>query len=521
MFEKLMIDSLVTWAVQYKVDAFRFDLMGHHMVSNMLNIRAALDELTLEEDGVDGSAIFLYGEGWNFGEVANNARGVNATQLNLAGTGIGTFSDRLRDAVRGGGCCPDGVGLFAQGFGNGLYTDPNSYEGRSAADQRNELLLYTDQIRVEMAGNLATYEFVDRNGNLVNGAGVPYGGSPSGYTLDPQEDITYVSKHDNQTLYDINVYGLPADTPMSERVRAQALGLSTVMYGQGVPFFHAGVDLLRSKSLDRDSYNSGDWFNRLDFTYQSNNFGVGLPVAEKNQSNWVYMEPLLANTALQAEYDAITKMNEMFREMLAIRHSSKLFRLETAAEVQARQVYYNTGPSQLPGFIVMTLSDKVGTDLDPLHEQLVVLINANDEAQTFSAAELAGLELYMHPVLVNSVDDVVKTATYDPATGTFKVPGRTSVVFVEYASPAELIDVLRDKVDAAVAAGDLPVNKANRLYAKLNEAQVALAADDTNEAVNQLNNFIKFVNQSINKDGLPAEVGEELISLAELILQLL
>jgi len=41
--------------------------------------------------------------GWNFGEVADNARGENATQLNLAGTGIGTFSDRLRDAVRGGG----------------------------------------------------------------------------------------------------------------------------------------------------------------------------------------------------------------------------------------------------------------------------------------------------------------------------------------------------------------------------------------------------------------------------------
>ncbi len=47
--------------------------------------------------------IYLYGEGWNFGEVADNARGVNATQFNMAGTGIGTFNDRLRDAVRGGG----------------------------------------------------------------------------------------------------------------------------------------------------------------------------------------------------------------------------------------------------------------------------------------------------------------------------------------------------------------------------------------------------------------------------------
>jgi pullulanase len=101
MMQKLMVDSVVLWAKEYKIDAFRFDLMGHHMVEDMKAVRAALDELTLEQDGVDGKGIYLYGEGWNFGEVANNARGINATQLNLAGSGIGTFSDRLRDAVRG------------------------------------------------------------------------------------------------------------------------------------------------------------------------------------------------------------------------------------------------------------------------------------------------------------------------------------------------------------------------------------------------------------------------------------
>jgi pullulanase len=122
--EKLMIDSLVTWAKEYKVDAFRFDLMGHHMVSNMLNVRAALDELTLEKDGVDGKSIYIYGEGWNFGEVANNARGVNATQFNMAGTGIGTFNDRLRDAVRGIGPFDSGMTLLQrQGFANGSFYD--------------------------------------------------------------------------------------------------------------------------------------------------------------------------------------------------------------------------------------------------------------------------------------------------------------------------------------------------------------------------------------------------------------
>lgn len=63
--------------------------MGHIMKDTMLRARDALRSLTVEKDGVDGANIYLYGEGWNFGEVAGNNRGVNAAQLNLAGTGIG------------------------------------------------------------------------------------------------------------------------------------------------------------------------------------------------------------------------------------------------------------------------------------------------------------------------------------------------------------------------------------------------------------------------------------------------
>src|SRR5690606_6609772 len=72
MAEKLMVDSVVLWARDYKVDGFRFDLMGHHSRDNMEAVRAALDELTVKKDGIDGSAVTLYGEGWDFGEVAGN-----------------------------------------------------------------------------------------------------------------------------------------------------------------------------------------------------------------------------------------------------------------------------------------------------------------------------------------------------------------------------------------------------------------------------------------------------------------
>jgi pullulanase/glycogen debranching enzyme len=120
----------------------------------------------------------------------------------------------------------------------------------------------------------------------VTGKDVDYNGSPTGYTADPQENVLYVDKHDNETLYDSNAFKLPQGTPMADRVRMQQLALSTVALGQGVAFWHAGSDMLRSKSLDRNSYNSGDHFNELDFSYQSNGFGGGLPPAPDNESKW-------------------------------------------------------------------------------------------------------------------------------------------------------------------------------------------------------------------------------------------
>lgn len=427
MMRKLMVDSVVTWAVAYKVDAFRFDLMGHHMKEDMLAVRAALDALTLEEHGVDGKNIFIYGEGWNFGEVADNARGINATQFNMAGTGIGIFSDRLRDAARGGS--PFG-GQTEQGFINGLFVDPNETDQGSEAEQLARLQNFTDLIRLGLAGNLNDYSFVDANGDMVTGSQVLYNGSPGGYTADPQEQIVYISKHDNETLFDIIQYKAPLGTSTADRARIQTLGNSIVMFSQGVPFFQAGDDLLRSKSLDRNSYNSGDWFNRLDFTYQSNNWGVGLPLAADNQSMWPTMETLLANPALTPTPADIAFARDTFRELLQIRDSSPLFRLQTAAQVQDRLQFHNTGVAQIPGLIVMSLSDLTGDDLDPNVDMMVVLFNATPEQQIFSVEALAGAPFSLHPVQANSVDPLLQEASYEFESGTFVVPGRTTAVFV-------------------------------------------------------------------------------------------
>lgn len=424
MMERLMIDSVVTWATAYKVDGFRFDLMGHHMLRNMQAVRAALDGLTLEEDGVDGRAIYIYGEGWNFGEVANNARGVNTTQLNIAGSGIGVFNDRLRDAVRGGN--PFG-GRSEQGFVSDLFFAPNETTPGTADEQLTRLLLFGDQIRVGLAGNLRDYTFTAADGSLVTGADVLYNGSPAGYTGDPQENIVYISKHDNETIWDILQYkGL--DVPVSEMVRMNNLGLNIVLLSQGVPFFHAGDDLLRSKSLDRNSYNSGDWFNRLDFTYQTNNWGVGLPPAADNSDRWDEMRPLLADPDRAVTPQDIDAARLNFLEFLQIRRSSPLFRLQTAEQISEMLVFENVGPDQLPGVIVMVLTDT--QNVDPTYAQVVVVFNAAPEQITYTLDTLSGIDLQLHPVLADSADPIVRAAAFDSAAARFTIPARTTAVFV-------------------------------------------------------------------------------------------
>ena len=430
MMEKLMVDSVVTWAKQYKVDGFRFDLMGHHSKANMLAVRDALDELTPTRDGVDGSKIYLYGEGWNFGEVANGARFEQATQANMAGTGIGTFNDRLRDAVRGGGPFDGDPGI--QGFASGLSYDPNGNPiNGTAAQQRAKLLLHQDQIKVGLTGNLEDYRLVDRTGALVTGAQVDYNGSPAGYNDDPEEAITYVEAHDNETLFDAYAAKLPVTTTKAQRARAQIVALSTAAFGQGVPFFHAGTDILRSKSMDKNSFNSGDWFNRLFWDLSDNGFGAGLPPAPDNGSRYPYLEPLLGNPAIKPTPTDIEWTAKRFRELLEIRGSSRLFRIGDAAEIERRLTFTNGGPTQTGGLIVMALSDEVAPDLDPAAESIVVLFNATPETKTWTDAALRGRQYKLHKTQRTSDDELTTTAQFVPGQGRFRIPPRTTAVFVE------------------------------------------------------------------------------------------
>jgi pullulanase-type alpha-1,6-glucosidase len=417
MMGKLVVDSVLRWATQYKVDGFRFDLMGHHPKANILAVRAALDRLTPWRDGVDGRAILMYGEGWNFGEVVNDARFPQASQFGMAGTGVGTFNDRMRDAVRGGGAFENNP--RRQGFATGLFTDPNGDGVNGSPDEQRARLLHDhDLLKVGLSGNLADYRFVASHGTVVSGSWVQFNGWSAGYNAAPGEAVTYVDAHDNEILYDAMAFKLPASTSMVDRVRMQVLALGFVVLGQGMGFVAAGSERLRSKSLDRNSFNSGDWFNAVRWDpAEGNGFGLGLPPAADNHDKWGYAAPLLADPALVPDAAAVELATARYVELLRIRSASSLFGLATLAEVQAALTFPVSGPGETPGVLTMRLTGG--------SEDLVVVFNARPSASSVPVADASGFSL--HPALRESADPVLRTAAF--ADGVFTVPGRSVAVF--------------------------------------------------------------------------------------------
>ncbi|WP_395788406.1 pullulanase-type alpha-1,6-glucosidase [Aquimonas sp.] len=514
MMERLLIDSVLVWAKAYRVDGFRFDLMGHHSRDNLLKLRAALDALTLARDGIDGRSIVLYGEGWNFGEVANNARFVQATQANLAGTGIGTFSDRSRDAIRGGNPFGD---IREQGFISGLALAPNGFQGggEGAFAQLRQL---SDWVRIGLAGDLADFELINAQGQRVRADAIDYFGQRAGYTGDPAEHIKYIEAHDNETLFDVLQIKLAADTPLAERVRVQNLGHSLMLLGQGIPFFHAGQEILRSKSGDRDSYNSGDWFNAIDWTLNRSNWGRGLPPADKNEAVWPLLRPLLANLGLRPQRAHMQSTLDHVIEMTAVRMSSKLFRLRTADSVKRHLEFHNSGPEQTPGLIVLELKDEAGLT-ERRWRRIVGLVNARPQAVDYTLPALGGRSIALHPVLRRSSDSRVRGAAFRAIDGRFSLPARTAAVFVEPRAAAEQLVLLQADVRAGRDLGQIRSSRAAVLLDLLDVARRHLDGERGIAAQATLVTFSSLVLASAGFGDIDADLARTLVEHAGVLMQ--
>src|SRR5690606_27026623 len=335
------------------------------------------------------------GEGWNFGEIADGARFVQASQLSLADSGIGTFSDRARDALRGGSAADSGQALVReQGWLNGMAYAPNAAAGDAAAS-RAELLHAADLVRTGLAGTLRDYVTTTASGVRATLSSIDYAGQPAGYAAQPGEVVNYVENHDNQTLFDINALRLPRDTSSEDRARVQMLGAAVVALSQGVAYFHAGIDLLRSKSLDRNSFDSGDWFNRLDWTCTDNHFGTGVPPGADNGKDYALLKPVLADERIKPAPDDIAWMRDAFRDLLRIRASSTLFRLRTADDIERRLrlLPATTGDGTVVGAHIDGRGYP-GAGFD----EVLYLVNADIAAHEVALPDERGKRYVLHPV---------------------------------------------------------------------------------------------------------------------------
>lgn len=207
MIRKYIVDSIKYWASEYKLDGFRFDLMGILDVETMNEIRKELNK-------IDDSIIIL-GEGWDLNTNLNKE--LKANQYNAYKMpNISFFSDDMRDSLRG-----STFEKLERGFVNNGTVD--------------ERLL-----------------------NSIKG-----GINLRGY-ISPNQVIQYIEAHDNNTVFD-HFEITNSESSLDERIGMQAIATSIVLCSQGIPFIHAGQEFFRTKFGIENSYKSSDEINKFDF----------------------------------------------------------------------------------------------------------------------------------------------------------------------------------------------------------------------------------------------------------------
>lgn len=405
MMDKLMRDSLVLWATEYGIESFRFDLMGHQPRQAMVQAHLAVEQAA-------GRAVNFLGEGWNFGEVANGRLFPQASQLSLYGTGIGTFSDRARDALRGGSAGDRGADLASR---RGLL------QGYLTPEAMN-------LVRLGLVGNLREVEIQTQEGLVRSGEAIPYAGQPAGYAASADEVVHYAENHDNHTLFDLNVLRAPSHWSADRLARAQLLGLATTVFSQGIAYLHAGVDIMRSKSMDRNSYDSGDGVNRLDWSLKDNGFGAALPLREDHLEEWDLMQARLREQArVKPTAAQIQFVHRSLLDLLRIRKSSPLFSLGTLSEIQSRAEWLPA--LEGPGLIGLRLHTR--RQDGPGVKSLVVVLNFSEAPARLRVPLGSQERLALHPVHRDpgAADPLPRETVWSSSDQVMTVPGLAAMVW--------------------------------------------------------------------------------------------
>ena len=276
MVSKYIVDSVLYWAEEYHIDGFRWDLVGLIDYETINAVMEAVHEVNPD--------IIFYGEGWEMcgwttkdeGEYENDPYSGKMTiqnndkQVNTEAGTFAFFNDTVRNVIHGGVFTATDKGFVSGGLSEGTkQTVIDSYMANSVWGTANE--------RVDT----------------------------------PLQTINYASCHDNYTLFDnltVDVVDAKGQSLNAENAAAAAkqaaemnnLAAAYYITAQGVPFIHAGEEMLRSKpttdaegnfAFDHNSYSSGDGVNSFKWGDLQN---------ELNADTYEYYKGLIAFRAAQS-----------------------------------------------------------------------------------------------------------------------------------------------------------------------------------------------------------------------------
>ncbi len=269
MYRRFMVDSVTYWAQEYKLDGFRFDLMGLHDLDTMEEIENALHE-------INPNAL-IYGEGWTMGSTTDGSLQANQSNISFieategAAGSVGVFNDVTRDGLKGS--------VFdskSQGYINGA---------------------------------------ADENYNAVKFA-ILGGTKGAGWSVKNAGMINYMSCHDNLSLWD-KLAVANKGSSIEDRLKMNKLGAAIIMASRGTPLMQAGEEMLRSKDGDENSYKSSDEINNIDWElltedsiqYQMSRYYKGLIEMRKSVGLFTSME------SVTAEFDIDKQSGFMVAEL--------------------------------------------------------------------------------------------------------------------------------------------------------------------------------------------------------------
>ena len=306
MTEKYIIDSVLYWCEEYHIDGFRFDLMGLLTVDLMNKVQKVLDETYGRGEKL------IYGEPWTAAKtyMEKGAKGAVKDNVKLLDENIGIFSDDIRDSIKGH--------VF--------------YE--------------------EVAG------FV--NGNLKQTDKIEEGLTSFG--LSPNHIISYVSCHDNHTLWDKLTITTGDE---AERRKQNKLSAAIYMSCQGRVFIYSGEEYLRTKNGEHNTFNMPIGLNKMDWE-----------LTEKNKDMVSFYKELIG----------------LRKEMTGLCDKSKTAKDNITTFVKEE------------GLLGVKVANKETSLVKPVYKEALIIFNANKEERAVTLPE-GNYKLLINTVKKNNERD--------------------------------------------------------------------------------------------------------------------